>query len=781
MSCCFLDRLYKRQHFVRVWAVVCLCVLIWSQSHGRLAAQTEKVLAEIGVTGSVLDEAPFDIITLNKEAGGRSVRVNPIDFPNRKVPTSPGEGDRFRVVFPIFPGRVYEIIWKDIDKVVLYENLVLQQANKLIEQKQFSEAFEHLEFLKTNYPQTPGLQKIRRDFMYRSATEMAGLRKLPHALAVLEEFQRSFPDDKDKDKIRNAISTVSSQLIEGYFTANELGTAKAMILRLEKDYTKDPLPVVEKWRGKFLELANEFREKSIAAKEAGDFSKARQLAVKMLEIEPDIEGGKQYLNDLILAFPMVRVGVFQKSSTPDTSSLADWPSFRSGQLITKPMFELRATGSEGGQYRFGFGSFQHSDDRTELDITIQNPGKEGIPNSLLMSQALLDRATVDHKMYVPGWASLLDSVSVFGPERLKLKFRRPHVLPQAFLQWQLEGASASKSLYRLKSEESDRKRFEWTGQTQAAEFQPLEIQEVLYSDPQKAIGDLVRGDIELIDRMFPADVRKIRNVTTVKTEDYALPMVHMLIPRTKSAYMDDRDFRRALLSAINREAILNGEILGGNTNSKSRVISGPFPAGENDTDPIAYAYNSSVENTAWDPRLGKVLVMLSTARLKSIALKKREELPPIPTIRLGVPDYESARVAGDAIVQSWKLIGVPAELVILTEMPPPGKESPVDFVYVSAAIWEPVTDAERLFGIGGPAESNNQFIVQALGQLNSARTWRDVRQGCQDLHALVAAHLPILPLWQVGETFAYRTDVVGISKKPIGLYQDVQKWRFQAK
>jgi hypothetical protein len=173
--------------------------------------------------------------------------------------------------------------------------------------------------------------------------------------------------------------------------------------------------------------------------------------------------------------------------------------------------------------------------------------------------------------------------------------------------------------------------------------------------------------------------------------------------------------------------------------------------------------------------------MLTNAKLKNMADKKGQSLPPIPTIKLGVPNYESARVAGAAIVQSWKLIGLPAELVTLNGLPSSSADSPVDFVYASAAVWEPATDAERLFGIGGPAESDNQFIVHALGQLNVATNWKEVRQGCQDLHALVAAHLPILPLWQVGESFAYRKEATGIAKKPTGLYQDVNKWRYQAK
>jgi tetratricopeptide (TPR) repeat protein len=768
----------------------CLLALILLYPFGgaerNVLGQQEKLLAEIGIVGSVLDEkTPFDIVTLKKSEEGRSVKVNPIEFPNRKIPESPKDTDVFRVTFPLFPDRIYEIAWRDIEKITLYEDLVLQQANNLLGQKKFSEAFEHLDFLSKNYPQTVGLAKLRRDFLYRSAIEMASQQQLPHALGVLEEFQRTFPEDKEKENIRKAISSVSSRLIKAYFDAKDYGTARAMILRLEKDYPKDPLPVVTEWRGKFLELAMTHREDAIRERDAGDFAKARKAALRMLAIEPDIEGGKQFLNELILAYPMIRVAVFQSSDKPDSAALADWPSCRIGKLVSNPLFEFTKTGPEGGMYAFRFGgSYQVNDDRTELDLIIQNPGKDGVPDSLTMSQAFLDRATIGSQKYSPSWASIVDTVAVFGPEKVKLKLRRPHVLPQAYLQWEMPKTSnplASKALYRLKSNEAGVKRFEWAGLNPPADYQPKEIQEILYSDPEKAITDLKRGDVEMIDRLFPADATKLRTATEVVVDQYALPIVHMLIPTGKNAYLDDPEFRRALLYAINREGILNGEILGNSDPGVSRVISGPFPYGATDTDPLSYAYNKNVENFAWDPKLAKVLLMLTKAKLKSMADKKREVLPPVPTIRLGVPDYESARIAGEAIIQAWKLIEVPAELVVLDKMPGPKERAGLDFLYVSAAIWEPATDAERLFGIGGAAESSNQFIVQALGKLSVARNWREVREGCQDLHTLVASHLPILPLWQVSETFAYRREAVGVTKKPTALYQDIKNWRYQAR
>ncbi|MBU6236566.1 MAG: peptide ABC transporter substrate-binding protein, partial [Planctomycetes bacterium] len=427
-----------------------------------------------------------------------------------------------------------------------------------------------------------------------------------------------------------------------------------------------------------------------------------------------------------------------------------------------------------------------SDDQFEIDISIQNAGTGGVPNSLVLSQSLLRRATIGKPDYSPGWASILDSVSVSGPERLKLRFRRPHVLPQAFLQWPIERVDSNSGppgvLYKLKGDQGQVRRFEWAPTTQSAEFQPMEIQEILYKDPNEAINDFLRGDIEIIDRLFPADARRLRGAAvarSVTVENYALPTVHMLVPRRSNPYLDDREFRRALLYAINREAILKGEILGGGEAAQSQVISGPFPRGAIDTDPIAYAYNTSVDNLAYDPRLAKVLMLITNNKLRMSAEKRGEKPPPMPRLTLGVPNYEAARVAGQAIIEQWKLIDVPADLVILDRVPGPKEDSPVDILYLTASVWEPATDAERLFGIGAPAETNNQFIVQTLAQLSSARNWIQVRQGCQDLHALVAAHLPILPLWQVGESFAYRSELVGVAQKPLGLYQDIQKWRYR--
>lgn len=765
----------KRLHSL----AVCLVVVLIGLSSVRSYAQSiDEILQELEVTSSLIDLAPFDIITLKKEEGGKSVQVNPLDFPNRKVPATPKDSDSIRCVITMFPGRVYEVKWKDVAKVTLWEELILDRAKKNLEEKNYSEAFEYLVYLRDNYPQMVDIVSLHQDFLFQSARNMANEGDLPHTLAALEELQKKFPDFRVKE-VQNAISSVASKLIEDLIRRDDLGVARAMVMRLDKDY-KGTLPVISKTKERFVEIAQEFRQKAEDFRTKGEFARARQAAVRMLEIEPDVEGGKDFLNQLIKEFPLVRVGVFQTSATPDPAAIADWGSMRIGHLVSSPIFEFRNTGSEGGMYRFAYGNAVQSDDRMELDLSIQNVGRTGVPSSLIVSESLLDRADVHSPNYFPSWAAVLQSVSVSGPERLRLRLRRPHVLPQAFLRWELPEPAFQRAYYQSKETDGSRTTFQWAPEAQPVDFQPREIIEIKYDDPTQAVNDLIKGEIEVIDRLFPADARRIGAFKSLKTEAYALPMVHLLVPRGKNAYLEDREFRRALLYAINREAILKDELLGDSVTPLDRVISGPFPAGASDSDALAYAYNTAIENLPYDPRLAKVLVLIAQANQTTRAQKRKEPAPKLPVLRLGVPNYESTKVAGQAIVQAWKIAGIESVLVPYDQFPKPEDDS-LDILYLSAAVWEPATDAERLFGIGGPAETGNQYIVQAIGKLNQAQNWREVRAACQDLHSLVASHLPILPLWQISETLAYRSEIVGIAKKPLGLYQDAQKWRIQVR
>ena len=307
--------------------------------------------------------------------------------------------------------------------------------------------------------------------------------------------------------------------------------------------------------------------------------------------------------------------------------------------------------------------------------------------------------------------------------------------------------------------------------------QPLEIVEVFYDDPQVAVNDLLRGELDVLDQLYPADAQRLSLDKRIRIGSYALPTVHMLVPVSDNPYLAKDKFRRALMYATNREAMLTGELLNSTRSEDGRLISGPFPIGTGGTDPLAYAYDPTIAPTGYNPQLAKLLLFMTQRELDEAAKKAKGTAPQLGTLTVACPDFEFARVAVQAMIQQWVNVGIKAEMVVL----PAGKcydtSIACDLVYVTATLWEPATDIERLLGENAIAATNNPFIVLALEQLRAARNWREVRDSLQDLHRLVAYHLPILPLWQITDRFAVSRYVEGLENAPVSLYENVRQWR----
>jgi hypothetical protein len=45
------------------------------------------------------------------------------------------------------------------------------------------------------------------------------------------------------------------------------------------------------------------------------------------------------------------------------------------------------------------------------------------------------------------------------------------------------------------------------------------------------------------------------------------------------------------------------------------------------------------------------------------------------------------------------------------------------------------------------------------------------------LHRTASSELPIIPLWQLVDAFAYRREVTGVGQEIVSLYQNVERWR----
>jgi hypothetical protein len=64
-----------------------------------------------------------------------------------------------------------------------------------------------------------------------------------------------------------------------------------------------------------------------------------------------------------------------------------------------------------------------------------------------------------------------------------------------------------------------------------------------------------------------------------------------------------------------------------------------------------------------------------------------------------------------------------------------------------------------------------------LRQLEQADDWKRVREKLLEIHLQTSKDLPIIPLWQLVDHFAYNKKLEGIGTRPAMLYQNIEGWR----
>jgi ABC-type transport system substrate-binding protein len=372
---------------------------------------------------------------------------------------------------------------------------------------------------------------------------------------------------------------------------------------------------------------------------------------------------------------------------------------------------------------------------------------------------------------------------------VEVDMNRAHVRPDALLRCELEtwdrtaagsGTAPSLGPYVLADASATMVKYLARDEYFArGEGQPREIAEQHFADPREALTALRRGQVAILDRVNPWEVQQLRQDSDIAVEPYAVPTLHCLLPNMQKPFPAHRGFRRGLVYGINRELILNQQLFQGRPVPGCQVVSGPFAAGQNEDDTRGYAYNEELAPRPYQPRLAMSLFALALHDVSAQARQRgADEVAALPPIVLAHPPHELARVACRAIQRHLKAIQLTVSLV---ELPPTSDTAPpdYDFRYAELALWEPVTDARRLLGPDGLVGGCSSYMDLALRQLDKASGWRTARERLLEVHRVAYEDTAVVPLWQITDHLAYNRNVAGIGKRPVSLYQNIEKWRIE--
>jgi ABC-type transport system substrate-binding protein len=307
---------------------------------------------------------------------------------------------------------------------------------------------------------------------------------------------------------------------------------------------------------------------------------------------------------------------------------------------------------------------------------------------------------------------------------------------------------------------------------------------------------LKTGEVAMLDRIVPWEIEALAASGEIAVERYAVPTLHCLIPNLDQPLLTRPAFRRALLAGINREDVLRTQLLRGAAATLGQTVSGPFPRGQDLEDPVGYAYNEGVDPYPYNPFLAMVRVGMARQELALRELHNKSkssdgrpatvdpdaklaaiELPPLPKLVLAHPPHDIARVACRAIQKQLAAIHIPIELKELPPQSISARSGPWDLLYAELSMWEPVIDARRLLGPQGLAGSCSPYMELILRELERAEDWKRARETLLEVHRQTYQDVPIIPLWQLVDHFAYHKSLQGVGKRPAMLYQQIESWR----
>jgi tetratricopeptide (TPR) repeat protein len=604
-------------------------------------------------------QEPYDTIKLDDDNRNAELRVQPLDLPDRVVPAKPKPEEELEVRLLDRPRKAFRLAWGNIVEVKLFEQRVLDEAERLVELKKLDEAFPYFEFLERRYPKMRGLDASYNKFLMASAVDSFKREKYDECLAIsLELYAR----DPGRKGVATAVLRAADKLIQRRFDAQDYDPARALLAQTADRLQDAAEQLTASWNEKLKARSQELVSEAGKKLQAKDYAEARRAAQQALAASPDVTGGKEAIEAIDKEYPEVVVGVTALASE---ASLAD------------------------------------------------------------------------------SWAARRDYSLISG--------------------------SAGAGTFRRQSSDGKTTRFTASAGRSTSPGQPREIVERLFLSSAAAVAALQRGEVTLVDRIDPWQAATLVNSRPVVVEPYRTATLHLLIPNLRRPLMQSPVSRRAVAHAIDRLGILSDRFSRGRLPPGCEVVDQvlPFVAGDAATDEPSAGLR-------YDLGVAKLLASYSVA--ERVPSAGGEQRPQSSELILAYPKDEIARMAVEPMAEQMRSAGLAVRLVEHSADDAPSAYENADLIYVEWTPADPLTELPRWIGRNGIGGDAGPIIERLLHGAAGSGAGKPAERTAR-LQSAVGDAVLAIPLWKLNNYFAYRRELTGIGKRPVVLYQNVEKWK----
>lgn len=795
------------------WGFLALivCLSLVAKSYGQAAATTTTQPAEeepplpklidmaLPTAESLLRERPRDwVVLLNQDVlvveplfprpNTLKLRKEQYEKAARSKPSEIGPENRTRLMaeyerisLTLIDGGVepeYLIETKHIEKVIYFEDLVLQRVTKLLDEKNPAIAYDLITMIdrrQRNW-ENLGVYYQRCLFVQAELHQLAGRNET--ALVVLEQLHPLAPEYPNLSVL---LGRTVEPLIENAFNAIDYRRARHFLARISKLQPQHNVAV--KWRDKLIERA---REELNTARSESQTARHREAVIHVdlaARAWPDLPGLKDAHKQFIERYPRLRIGIWEPPDNP-ANPFPGRHAERHRELGTIPLFEPDRLVDGVVRYRSAyFENWEPRDLGREWEFWLhpRRPDWECRPaiSTGLIVEALQSRWNPASPEYDDRWVGHVAAVSAPSPQKFRMKLERIPLRLEAWLRSPIRLDDAARSWNTdLDSEtwnDPVQQRFRMVERAeQSTTFvrsrpEPpelkgrhlTEIVEETLPNWDRTLQSLLRGEIDMVPAVEFRDVRGLQKDSRFFTLQSALPRTHIVMFHPESLLTRSAPLRRALLQALPRESLLAESLLEGADRSLGRLSTGPFAS-------TSYGYHKDLPQPAFD--------VVTAASL--VATARKEHGGTLPTFRIVVPSETAIRRVLPRMLDAWQRIGLTVEVV---QEPGAGW----DLAYRSLGVIEPFADLWPLFSPSGRVEQAAiapfpHPVREELLELERAVDWTTAMRTLERLQQEFLTEARYLPLWEVDEFQVFRRRVGGLSTRPMHPYFDSERWTVQS-
>ncbi|MDG1897110.1 MAG: ABC transporter substrate-binding protein [Fuerstiella sp.] len=731
----------------------------------------------------------------------------------------------------------YQLPVTQIERVISFEDMILREADALIDVGEISQAYELLMEVERMAPGWEQANPYFASLLIKEAEINFKAGDTYAAMALLDELAMR---DRESPELAEMFGETIRASVQSAVDDENYGQARYFLNRLAKHFPEHP--VISDWKQRLLAIVTSVFEKAEQHAQAGLHVEAASAAavantiwpVNVLRTGNDPQHvqwpmpgiQRAAYNQYVSRHQTLRVAVRDFSRTDVISPVPLEADERDRELTTVSLF-VPSSADELTYFQSGFfDEWDPQDLGREVLFTLKSTRPYWQTHPILsanqIAEALSDQLDPSQSTFNPRLASFVSEFSVRSPSQLQIQFHRVPLSLEALFRFPVMGIPEDQqpapkdaerqtlsTRFSLVEQDEDHRTYrrmipEPDGLNDR-QYHVADVDEIRFGDRHSEIQAFMRGKVDVLPHLLPWEIDIFKGSGRAFVQQYAIPQNHLIAFNPLSPAVKSAQLRRALSVSVDRENLLKKIILRDPEMKYGRITSAPWHSG-------SYANSPLVDPPMYDHYLAYILRLAALEQLripdkqKFVADAKQKVLQAegewdevvfrrdnakeiaaavqhiqLPKLRMLCDPDELATLAAEKIVARWQALGFDVELIPADQKGEKLTADDWDLMYRRVRMMEPLLDLWSVLLSDDQLDVSQlsaypDWMRQELINLDYASSFADAQKKLFLIHSHMTAQAFLIPLWELDDFVAFQKNISGFEARPLSVYHGVERW-----